>query len=1067
MDIITDLSARTISFFTTYQEVCKILILDENINSRIIEDNIKTCSFRLDTDVKREILRPCIEKLFYYRVWKPENISLFFNKILALKELYGNSFSQKPVSLDELRTELRNSLYLNAHNRIQLAAILEYMPMQVILALGKKGIEFSDQLIYQVWNVAEEDIRSLSCWRKWWIDNEKRKTYAIRLLKNEILVSQLLLRKGLCLPFESLYTLELEEINKLRMMRSTENPKVKNFSHDPLVYADNLNLKALAFSGGGIRSATFNLGVLQKMAERNELETFDYISTVSGGGYIGSWFVSWLYRLGSVSGVEALLDSRKSRNPMADEVRPIRWLRMYSNYLAPTTGIMSTDSLTMGLTWLRNTIINQLLLILLLCSVLAILALSFEVWSLHLIDAENYNWRYLSVFSLSYLLLGAFITACGLKLFDPEDPFKRFRFAIVTKNLPTWLTAWAGISGLLISAWMKGNLDRIRNDAAYRLEIYLSVFFTVLVAMCFLAYFGRYAMGHKAKKAWGFWLALVTCSAVSAALGTFLLRFCWRVLDGFQNDWDNITNSNEKLSFILGPPMVLESFVLMVVFRMMLMGLLFPDAKREWWGRMGAVVHRVILGWLLLTFGALILPDLLSKFYDNYGSTIPALLGGWSAVIGWAVSLAFKSDAKAGSSKKDGLSIKEVFVRFAPYLFMIGFLLLGAATLKSIRGFFDVPDHGNISYWKEYLYLAIGLSLTSALLSWRIGVNEFSLHHFYRNRLTRAYLGATRKREDREATANGFTGFDPLDDLKMAEFRSSNGYSGPYPLINTAMNASTVSELDRQDRKAESFIFSPLFCGYDFSTYRAAASSKNGIFQYAYRPTDLYAETGGPTIGSAMAISGAAVNPNMGYHSSAPTAFLLTLFNVRLGKWIGNPRLSSWRNTEPGSGLGYLVYDLVGKSDINKEYVCLSDGGHFDNMGLYELVRRRCRDIVLCDAEEDALGSCEGLANAIRRCWIDFGVEIKMDPTEFKALTDKNPQTGFVSRHTAKGDIVYPGDNIPGKLLYIKTTLTDNYSVDIRHYKTANEVFPQQSTGDQFFNEAQFESYRKLGYESA
>ncbi|MBE9463778.1 hypothetical protein ACFP1I_08720 [Dyadobacter subterraneus] len=96
----------------------------------------------------------------------------------------------------------------------------------------------------------------------------------------------------------------------------------------------------------------------------------------------------------------------------------------------------------------------------------------------------------------------------------------------------------------------------------------------------------------------------------------------------------------------------------------------------------------------------------------------------------------------------------------------------------------------------------------------------------------------------------------------------------------------------------------------------------------------------------------------MGYHSSAATAFLLSVFKVKLGWWIGNPRAEKWKNPEPIFGLAYLVSDPIGKSDMSSKYVSLSDGGHFDNMGLYELVRRRCSLIILSDTEEDDDALC-------------------------------------------------------------------------------------------------------------
>src|SRR5690606_36600247 len=110
------------------------------------------------------------------------------------------------------------------------------------------------------------------------------------------------------------------------------------------------------------------------------------------------------------------------------------------------------------------------------------------------------------------------------------------------------------------------------------------------------------------------------------------------------------------------------------------------------------------------------------------------------------------------------------------------------------------------------------------VLAWRIGVNEFSMHHFYKNRLVRAYLGGTRSRIERKVSSSPFTGFDSLDDLPLSSLTHDDRYYGPYPIINTALNASRVTNLDRQDRKAESFVFSPLYCGFDVSPTRSAAN---------------------------------------------------------------------------------------------------------------------------------------------------------------------------------------------------------------------------------------------------
>ena len=530
-----------------------------------------------------------------------------------------------------------------------------------------------------------------------------------------------------------------------------------------------------------------------------------------------------------------------------------------------------------------------------------------------------------------------------------------------------------------------------------------------------------------------------------------------------------------RLAFIIGPPLVLEVLSLTVVLRMALLGRYFPDERREWWGRIGALVHRGILGWIALSSIGL----LGGKLLDESSFYLSSVAGGWVALVGTAVRLAYGTGTPVVGNAPKTMTMKaqDILVRVAPYLFIVGFLIIAAKidylVLRS-SSWFTSPDPKHPYLLGSIVGLTVALAVLTFTLAWRVGVNEFSMHHFYRNRLMRGYLAATRRRTDREKTANPFTGFDDEDDMKLCLLRNEEGYQGPFPIINTTLNASQVTDLDRQDRKGESFVFTPLFCGFDISPTRANGNQKLKSYEYGYRPTEQYAypsktlpngETtpGGPDLSTTMAISGAAANPNQGAHSSPATAFLMTVFNARLGWWIGNPREQAWQDSDPGAGLVYLIYDLLGRTSIAQDFVCLSDGGHFDNMGLYELIRRRARLIVLGDAEQDNLLTCEGLANSVRRCRVDFGVEIVIDVTHITSRDEKTTQSKC---HYAKGTIWYPEDpegQPSGQLIYLKSSLTGDEPVDVREYATSNPDFPQQSTADQFFSEAQFESYRRLG----
>jgi hypothetical protein len=978
------------------------------------------------------------------------------------------------------RKLLKSILYKDPTSRIALAAALHYMPVQVIYALADKKIKKNEQRLYQFFYsgndpldegsagplllnlLSEEDVKKLTQFWRYEVRNR-----AAFFLENHLELLKELNIKEITVPFLSFFEEELNEIEASRSNRRLEfnEDEVKKFplplkmaaqKHDPEKKADEMQLAGLAFSGGGIRSATFNLGILQKLAELGALPRFDYLSTVSGGGYIGSWYTSWIYRKKSVKKVVDRLNCKKSANPLAEEVRPIRWLRMFSNYLSPNSSIMSADSWTVGTIWLRNTIINQVVLLSILVTLLAAINLCYEGWLL--IERLPFS---SSVFlgSLFLILVGVYFSSSGMSTYHKEDSFiKKFLFHNKRK-LPHYLVGWTFLSGVILTLFFVCKDDQL--DYFGRINLLWPSGISCFVGMILIALIGGYhtreekKMGLKKDRALR--LAILASSAIASVAFVFLLAACWIVLR-------HEALKGERV-FVFGIPLVMEVFCITVVVRMVIMGNFFPDERREWWGRMGAVLHRFIFWWIIVTYAVLLFPADFNWAIDNSRGLLP-LIGGWAGLIGVAVRMAYTSStsgAKQGSRHR----AKDLFIRIAPYLFMAGFLLIGAFVLKLIEGLKEMPLRSISSSWEQLdpiersIWLLLILTMVTLVLSWRAGVNEFSLHDFYKNRLIRAYLGATRRRTDREQTANGFTGFDKEDDIPLVQMTGK--YSGPYPLINTTLNATTSSELDRQDRMAESFVFSPLYCGFDINPTRSSSSVEHNGFKFGYRPTKDYSRQSGPFLGTAIAISGAAVSPNMGYHSSAATSFLLTIFNVRLGQWIGNPRKASWKNSDPRLGLGYLLSDLVGKSDVDADYVYLSDGGHFDNMGLYELIRRRCCYIVLGDGEQDENSSCEGLANAIRRCRIDFGVEIDLDVTK---ITDRDSITQLSSSHFVKGKIRYPDTSADGTIIYIKASITNANQADIREYHLKNPKFPQQSTGDQFFDEAQFESYRKLGYDS-
>jgi len=361
----------------------------------------------------------------------------------------------------------------------------------------------------------------------------------------------------------------------------------------------------------------------------------------------------------------------------------------------------------------------------------------------------------------------------------------------------------------------------------------------------------------------------------------------------------------------------------------------------------------------------------------------------------------------------------------------------------------------------DVLWVGAGCVAVFGLLGLRVDINLFSLHGFYRNRLTRCYLGATRVGQTLpvriERKPHRFTGFDPGDDLPLSVLVNQR----PYPIINAAMNLTGGEDLAWQTRRAASFTFTPRHTGFEFW-------NSDGNCTGAYRLTEDYAASqfaflnplGGILLGNVVATSGAAANPNMGYHTSAAMSALLSVFNVRLGSWCGNPRhRSAWRKVSPRFGGLALINEVFGMLNSRSRFLNISDGGHFENLGIYELVRRRCRIVVAVDAGCDPDSQFEDLANTIRKCWTDFGTRIEID---LAAMRPKGEPKRSES-HFAVGDIHYPNAPQPGILIYIKATLSGDESSDVKEYADLQSKFPHESTGDQFFNENQFESYRELG----
>ena len=878
------------------------------------------------------------------------------------------------------------------------------------------------------------------------------------------------------------------------------------------------NLTGLAFSGGGIRSATFNLGVLQALAELKLLHRIDYLSTVSGGGYIGGWLAAWTKRLESFGEVQKRLATNRVHQIDDKEPPPIRFLRVFSNYLTPKLGIFSGDTLAMVAIYLRNLLLNQTIVLAVLTALLLLPRLA-EKWGL----AAEWNpeigrtWMYAGI----VLLITAFLIILNnMAYLDCRDDGGARQ---MTKQ--SWILALAAgplfAVAVLGALWQVARFSQIGGGSH---ENHLPYAESTLYGA--IAYSAIWVAASAAGFAYRRWLApfvskiaeemadlagharaqakapLAENNAKSAAdrfyaklrsARDFTITLIGAAGAGALAGWLYAVLSEKTLcwttqaALTVGVPLVLGIFLLAGTLHIGLMGTVFHDRAREWWGRLGGWLLLWGIVWLAIFWVALYFPGFISNNAFVKSLAAKYLTPAWILTTVGGV-LAGKSSASGITGTetwKDGVA------KVGPYAFIAGLLCwlsYGIARVQQLDLFSEYPSISTHRLWWAILLCAA----VAGIMAWRVDVNQFSMHLFYRNRLVRCYLGASNEGR----SPNRFTGFDGTDDMPLKDLRvdAEIPYDGPYPVLNMSLNLVKGKDLAWQERMAESFVMTPRYCGFDVwleeqdspmmrqqrpltkeEVEKREAEEAHSVLRrllrplerYGYRRTEEYAfppPFNGPNLGLAMGISGAAASPNMGSYSSAPVAFLMTLFDVRLGQWLGNPRdrRTSGRAT-PIFGLTYLLNELFAGTDDEAAYVYLSDGGHFENMGLYELVKRRCGLIIVCDAEADDCYGFTGLGNAIRKCRIDLGIDIQLNISDIVP-----PKLGKPSKkHCAIGTIHYEAvdKSAPtGTIIYFKASLTGDESTDIKNYHTMHPQFPHETTVDQWFTESQFESYRELGY---
>lgn len=765
-----------------------------------------------------------------------------------------------------------------------------------------------------------------------------------------------------------------------------------------------LELTGITCSGGGIRSASFCLGVLQGLQyDNNTLDRMDYLSTVSGGGYIGTTLTIGMSLHGQFP--FGRLDQGSHETP------EVRHLRDNSRYLLQN-GLPSL--VTAIVIYLRGILMN--------------------------------------VLTVLPLLLGAAAVLLWLNPDTDELAKNRFLWTDLTgsfgnSRIPFSIAIGLLVAGLLgvYAVWV--SLSRIKPISERQLGAIIAGSIFVLAMLGILLELHTLVL-RLAFESQG---VIKAPGATASDSGKFLADLFKRVKD----------------FAIYLSPVVLP----ILPFLKGLISKATTGESTSWSGLAGKLASRAIL-----LFAA---------------SVVPVLL--WLATM----QLAYWGTRYSDCPK-------------------VGVVLdaTGSGCWSQAPGFLQDYFIATAHYHGAFLSYAIAAFI--CFLFWSIlSVNSNSLHQLYRDRLGQAFL-IKRKSGSRSDE------IDYADTFKLSDIDPDRG---PYHLINTALNVPGSKFANRRGRNADFFLLSHGYVGSEATQYVDTKSAE--------------AIVDGLNIGTAMALSGAAAAPNMGMASIRPLALTIALLNVRLGRWLRHPEdivyrkkkldeaevraearqaahekarpwLKDWYEQEarkkaaaiangeepdrPGEHpfrriprplhLLREAFSKTGKSverpdpkrlSHQRGFVFLTDGGHIDNLGIYELLRRRCKLIIAIDGEADPDYDSGSLVQVERFARIDMNVLIRMNwepiGIRTRAITDEIKKGELKEKagpHVALGSISYPpltegGARETGALIYIKASMSGDEIDYVIAYKRANPDFPHETTMDQLFTEEQFEAYRALG----
>lgn len=878
---------------------------------------------------------------------------------------------------------------------------------------------------------------------------------------------------------------------------------------------------ALCLSGGGIRSATFCLGVLQGLAANGWLTRFNYLSTVSGGGYIGGWLTRWrAENLPERTSPNGPIRSNWSQSQLREEaetfaettsgLHEVRRLRSFSNYLSPTTGL-SRDGVTFLNSVLRKFIYNLVgwvalfLAIALTCRALVGVVASSGLTQIA--QYELFDWARDPVAAATFLV--PLILFCGVAvinlvtlIFLHRDWVSPEKASLLGARLNMLTLAWF-IAFLFFLAIPEYLWDQRAFAPNGDQGSYLGLYAVISGGLAWLVSNWREAKPHLQTYAPG---VFERVKAYSLELISFAALALFAVTSGYFVRWLYSDSPGERLGQFFYLPWHgkadLDSQKALL------------DARRVEFEAAGAQLGSVVeeieaplsaQDYLQKGSQEVAQLPLTEEFTEQSRSALAEAVSAVEQLGAAYGNLANKVREMASQlpyvsadllDKVEAANFEvalaqarlEELPRNADLISVEGAQAVLDTSLANAQQAMDAyqstvlsmelssyATHG--SAMLGYALLAIILAV---VLPEIIGVNRSSIHSLYSTRLIRAYFGTVRKKRNPSRNSD----LDRNDDIALSKL-PTHGETGEapqlFPVINMTLNLRALvadgggdhggygARNDWQQRRGAIFTATPLHVG-------SPALSGGGVSaKSAYFPTDkLHGMTDNDqsmTLGRAMTISGAAASPNMGFYSRPLVMAMMAILNIRLGWWFPNPlrqrsRLHSRLKPvfEPLGALWYMLKEASGNLTNRDYWLYLSDGGHFDNLGLYEMVRRRCRQILVVDAGQDPDFRYEDLLATVQKIRVDFGIPIDLPnslPGQEGAGKDQRMIVVPIRYSQANEH------HLDGELILLKPMLQGNEQPGLLRYRedsmSSGGSFPHQTTADQFFDETQFECYRQLG----